>query len=286
MKGGPSKPNDAPRDDAGAGAPAAANALRSFAEIAGRLAGRPASVFLDYDGTLTPIAARPELAPLSDEMRATLGRLAQTCTVAVISGRDLDDVRRLVGLDGLIYAGSHGFDIAGPRDLRIRHENGTGFMAAVERAAGRLRAAVRHIDGALVEPKRFAVAVHYRQVAPEDAAGIEAAVDQVVAAIPQLRKTRGKKVFELLPRLDWDKGKALLWLIEALDQGGADAVPFYLGDDATDEDAFRALRKTGVTILVGPARKSTAARYVLRDPAEVGRFLSRLAQLLEDERKG
>lgn len=257
------------------------NALHSFDTIAERLAGRKPAVFLDYDGTLTPIVARPELALLSDAMRQILRRLSARCTVAIVSGRDLADVRRLVGLDGLVYAGSHGFDIAGPEGLRIEHERSADFTAAVERAATTLKPLLASLPGALVEPKRYAVAVHYRLVDPSEVPRVEAAVDGVLASVPGLRKTRGKMVFELRPDFDWDKGKAVLWLLDALKLTGPDVLPFYVGDDETDEDAFRALRADGVTIFVGtPA--ATAAQYWLADPDEVAAFLSRLAQVLPD----
>jgi len=258
------------------------NALKNFSEIRARLAGRRPSVFLDYDGTLTPIVARPDLALLSDTMRATLRGLAAHCSVAVISGRDLADVRDLVGLDNLVYAGSHGFDIAGPNGLRIEHVQGAAFAAAVERAAGLLRPALAAIEGALVEPKRFAVAVHYRQVAADEVADVEAVVDRVLKAVPELEKTHGKKVFELRPRFDWDKGKAVLWLLSALEQTGADILPFYIGDDLTDEDAFLALRSRGITIFVGKP-EGTAALYALEDPDAVGAFLSELTRLLDHD---
>lgn len=257
------------------------DALANISEIEARISGRRVAVLLDYDGTLTPIVARPDLALLSEETRAILRGLARVATVAIISGRDLADVRALVGLDGLIYAGSHGFDISGPRDLRLRHEEGVVFESAIQQAAEKLRAAVGGIEGALVEGKKFAVAVHYRQVDEANVPEIEAAVDKIVRDLPELRKTLGKKVFELRPRLDWDKGKALLWLLEALDENGPDVVPFYFGDDITDEDGFRALQDRGITIYVGRAADDTAAGFVLRNPAEVRKFLSKLIQLLQ-----
>ena len=260
-------------------------ALRNYADIERELGGRRAAVFLDYDGTLTPIVERPDLAVLSDEMRATVRDLAAVCTVAIISGRDRADVQRLVGLDELVYAGSHGFDIAGPEDLQIQHEEGTVFAAVVGRATELLRKALAPIAGAIVEPKRFAVAVHYRQVAPDDVPVVEAAVDNALGEVPELRKTYGKKVFELRPRLEWDKGKALLWLLEALGMDGSDVLPFYLGDDTTDEDAFAVLENRGIGILVGCPARETAARYVLDRPADVGLLLSRLAATLEDSRR-
>ncbi len=256
-----------------------ANALAAFAEIQARLAGKRASVFLDYDGTLTPIVARPDLAIMSDGMRNILRGLAAKCSVAVVSGRDLADVKRLVGLDDIVYAGSHGFDISGPGGLSIQHEQGAAFTEAVRRAAEKLAPALAGIEGALVEPKRFAVAVHFRQVADADLPEVEAAVDKVLKAVPELRKTYGKKVFELRPRFDWDKGKAVRWLMEALGQTGAEVLPFYLGDDLTDEDAFAALADDGITIFVGVPHR-TAARYLLDDSDQVGTFLAELTRVL------
>lgn len=275
----------ASKSEAGAARPVP-SALERFDDIRKRMAGRKVAVFLDYDGTLTPIVARPDLAILAHDMRGIVSHLATLCTVAVVSGRDLGDVRRLVGLDGLVYAGSHGFDIAGPGGLRIRHQNGAAYEAAVQRAAERLEPAVAGIEGALVEPKRFAVAVHYRQVEPDQVPAVEAAVDAVLDEVSELRKTHGKKVFELRPRFDWDKGKAVDWLLEALGLNGPEVLPFYLGDDTTDEDAFRALRQKGIGILVGPDTSRTAAHYVLASPEEVGRFLTRLGQDVEGSAGG
>jgi trehalose 6-phosphate phosphatase len=261
------------------------SALERYAEIERELGGKRAAVFLDYDGTLTPIVERPDLAVLSEEMRTAVKNLAAICKVAIISGRDRADVHRLVGLDELVYAGSHGFDIAGPEGLRIQHEEGTAFATTIQRAAARISEALTSIRGALVETKRFAVAVHYRQVATKDLPAVEAAVDNVLKDMPDLRKTFGKKVFELRPRLDWDKGEAVLWLLRTLGLDRHEVLPFYLGDDTTDEDAFAALQGRGIGILVGCPARETAARYVLDRPAEVGRFLGNLATTLEGRRR-
>ncbi len=256
------------------------DALERYGEIERELGGRRAAVFLDYDGTLTPIVERPDLAVLSEVMRMAVKNLAAICTVAIISGRDRADVQRLVGLDELVYAGSHGFDIAGPVGLRIQHEEGTAFKSTVQRAAARLSEALTSVGGALVEPKRFAVAVHYRQVPAKDVRAVEAAVDSVLKDMPDLRKTFGKKVFELRPRLDWDKGKAVLWLLSTLELDSHEVLPFYLGDDTTDEDAFAVLEGRGIGILIGAPARETAARYVLDRPADVERFLGNLATTL------
>ncbi|MDE3156139.1 MAG: trehalose-phosphatase [Acidobacteriota bacterium] len=241
-----------------------------------RLAGRRPAVFLDYDGTLTGIVDRPEDAHLSSPMRQTIAALASRCPVAVISGRDRRDVAARVGLPELIYAGSHGFDIAGPHGTEIQYEAGGGFTATIERAARELRYRLLGIDGVIVESKRYSVAVHYRLVAPGDRPQLVQVVEEVLAAHPDLRQTDGKMVFELRPALDWDKGRALEWLLRALGLDGPDVVPIYLGDDSTDEDAFRALAGRGIGILVADAPRATLAACRLRDPAEVEQWLQAL----------
>ena len=258
------------------------NALAHAAEIRARLAGRRPAVFLDYDGTLTPIVARPDLAVLSDAMRAVVRALAERCTVAIVSGRDRADVARLVGLDGLVYAGSHGFDIAGPGGLAKEHERAAAFLPALERAEARLNRALAGVAGALVERKKFAIAVHYRLVAERDVEQVERAVATVAADTPDLRRTAGKKVFELRPRIDWDKGRAVLWLLGALELEGGEVLPFYLGDDDTDEDAFAALADRGIGVLVADLPQPSAATYHLANPDEVARFLGDLAAMLQE----
>jgi trehalose-phosphatase len=245
------------------------------------IAGRSPACFLDYDGTLTPIAARPEDARLTVEMRATLARAARHFPLAVISGRDLEDLRRLVGLPHLIYAGSHGFEIAGP-GLCFEAPGGTDALRPLAEASDELAGQVEGVPGARLERKRFAVAVHLRQAPAEALAGVEAAVDQVLTRHPQLRKTGGKQVFELRPAIDWDKGRAVHWLIGRLGLDRSDVVPVYVGDDDTDEDAFRTLRGQGLGILVAETLRPTLATARLINPDQ----LRRLLWLLGDQAEG
>ena len=261
------------------------SALERLPELARRLAGRRAVVFLDYDGTLTPIVARPELAVLAPDAREALRRLARVATVAVVSGRALADVRALVGLDDIVYAGNHGFEIRGPGGTALSYEVGREFLDDVARVRDVLAQRVGLIPGAWVEDKAHSLSVHYRQTPPEHVADVEAAVDGALADAPRLRKHHGKKVFEIRPRIDWDKGRAVLWLLEALGLEGAGVLPFYLGDDVTDEDAFRALAGPGVGMLVAKAPRASAAGYRLRDPDEVREFLEGLASRLEELRE-
>ncbi|HEX2255826.1 MAG TPA: trehalose-phosphatase [Afifellaceae bacterium] len=254
------------------------DALARFDEIARRLQGRRPALFLDYDGTLTPIADRPDEAVLSEAMREVLAGLSRRVPVIIVSGRDRRDVARFVGLDDLVYAGSHGFDIAGPEGLAREHPDAQSYREPLADAAAELERRLARVEGAIVERKRFAVAVHWRLVAPGEVPEVEAAVDEAVQGRPGLRRTGGKKIFELRPRIDWDKGRAVLWLLEALGLDKPDNVPFYLGDDETDEDAFRALGDRGIGILVAEEPRPTHASYLLGDTEAVKTFLRRLLQ--------
>jgi alpha,alpha-trehalase len=213
-------------------------------------------------------------------MRQTLRELAARGPVAILSGRDLDDVRRRVNIDAIVYAGSHGFDIAGPRGLR--RQMATESLSNLDMAEKELHVVLDGISGARVERKRFSVAAHYRNVKENDVLAVERAFDAVAVRHPELRRINGKKVYELLPAIDWDKGKAVVWLLETLglESRSGGIRPIYIGDDRTDEDAFRALEQRGIGILVSEQSQPTAARYSLKNPVEVERFLRALAASL------
>jgi len=245
------------------------------------MAGRPA-LFLDYDGTLTPIVPDPALAILPEETRTVLRRLARQCPVAVISGRDLRDVRALVGVEGIAYAGSHGFDILLP-DGRTDRERGARFLPDLARAEAALKDAVRDLPGAWVERKQFAVATHFRQMADALVPQLEARFQAVATRAPALRRSTGKRVLELRPDIDWDKGKAVLAIMEGVGLDAGTATPLFIGDDATDEDAMRAVAPRGVNIVVlGEEDRLTLAEYSLGDPAEVKEFLAALSDALQN----
>ncbi len=262
------------------------HAITNCEDLEQQLAGKRPAVFLDYDGTLTPIVERPEDAIISEEMRESVRTLAERCPVCVVSGRDRPVVQELMGLNNLIVAGSHGFDIWSPDQGTIeREEGGADFTGLLEQVKARLHKVMDPIEGALVEPKKASVAAHFRRVAERKRHRIKDVVDEILAAHPdRLKVTPGKMVYEIQPKIDWDKGKAVLYLLEALDLDRDDVVPLYLGDDVTDEDAFRALKGIGIGIFVGRASdpevggRTTAADYVLNTVEEVGWFLESLAR--------
>ncbi len=256
-----------------------------------RLATSQIALFLDYDGTLTPIVARPELAVLADDMRAVLVRVAAHCVVGVISGRDLADIRAMVrgsgsgdgvkATDRLWFAGSHGFDVAAPDGTRTELPEAHAHLDALGAAADELECALTDIPGAWVERKRFAVATHFRQVDDARIPDVEDVVDRVVATHSGLRKTGGKRIFELRPDVPWDKGRALWSLFERAGLARHDVLAVFIGDDVTDEDAFVALGDDGIGIVVADEARATDADYRLSTSDDVRAFLSELAALLE-----
>ena len=264
------------------------NALDEAGVLVDRLGRRQPAVFLDYDGTLAPIVDRPEDALISDEMRDAVRRLARRWSVCVVSGRDRPVVQQLMGIDDLIVAGSHGFDIWSPSGGALERHEGGEYDQLLTQVTERLRELLGAVPGSLIEPKRSSVAVHYRLVEESWRTRVKAIVDGTIAEhSDELKLTPGKMVYEIQPRIDWDKGKAVLHLLEALGLDGAEVVPLYVGDDITDEHAFEALAGRGVGILVADADdpeaagRTTAAEFVVRNPREVQQLLDLLAGLHE-----
>lgn len=258
-------------------------ALEHREELLRRMQGRRLAVFLDYDGTLTPIVPDPDAAHMPAPMRSTVEALSQRCPVAVVSGRDLATLRNFVQLGSVYYAGSHGFDIAGPQGHALQHEQGTELLPVLSRAAAELEADLAPIPGTRLERKRFSVAVHWRHVPPEQVPQVESLVDSVLAHHPKLRKAGGKKVFEVQPDIHWHKGRAVEWLLQALHLEAPAVLPLYVGDDLTDEDAFHALHARGGLALVvrGEVERATEGDYALRDTDEVRSFLELLRTTCE-----
>ena len=252
------------------------NALDAYGQLIGVVNGRRPFICLDFDGTLSEIVSDPDEAKLVEGTAEVLESLAAQCPVAILSGRDLADIRERVGLPGLWYAGSHGFELIGPDGSHHHNDAAHAAVPVLESAAAELREALKEIPGARVEHKRYAVAVHYRNVAPERVAEIVATTHRH-GNRHGLRVTGGRKVVELRPDIDWDKGTALTWLRERVPQTGR-LLPIYIGDDLTDEDAFDAIRSSGVGLVVRSDEdggRPTAAQYTLNNPTEVREFLRR-----------
>lgn len=234
-------------------------------------------LFLDYDGTLVPIAPRPDQALLHGEVRDLLALLCQRFTVAIITGRSLKEIKKMISISEIILAGNHGFEISSPWDSWV-HPEVKEFQKVISRLAASLEEVLRPSPGAWVENKGLTLSVHYRLVKEEDEEKIKSVFyDTIKDHKEKVRVTFGKKVLEIRPNIHWDKGKAIERLSRLYQAPQGHRI--YMGDDETDEDAFRAL-KEDTTILVGQ-KDTTAAKYWVKDPAEVCLFLKTLEKTAE-----
>jgi len=238
-------------------------------------------LLLDFDGTLAPIVERPELAAMPDETRRALDRLLARPGVeaAIVSGRGLADARERAGIPGIAYAGNHGMEIRGPGIDRV-HPEAAAARPVLERAAAGLRAALDGIPGAWVEDKQLTLSVHHRQTPPGRVPEVHETVRRVAGGLEGVHLTEGKQVLEVRPNVDWNKGKAVLFLLEQM-RPPAGAAILYFGDDRTDEDAFRALAghsssAEGVLVVEHPPEHTAATSFV-HTPAEVGEVFAALA---------
>ncbi|XP_074560608.1 putative trehalose-phosphate phosphatase F [Curcuma longa] len=277
------------------------SALNSFHLITSYAKCKTVALFLDYDGTLSPIVDNPDHAFMSSAMRAAVREAANHFPTAIISGRSRDKVHEFVKLSELYYAGSHGMDIMGP--FRIsesvsdhpdcikttdskgkevhRFQPAREFLPMINEVYKSLTDITSNIIGVKVENNKFCISVHYRNVDKKmwDEVGLR--VFGLLKGFPRLRVTHGRKVLEVRPVIDWNKGKAVEFLLESLQLSQRnDVLPIYVGDDRTDEDAFKVLRERihGFGILVSNVPKETNAYYSLRDPSEVQEFLKSLVR--------
>ncbi|XP_073281263.1 probable trehalose-phosphate phosphatase J isoform X1 [Primulina huaijiensis] len=307
------------------------SALDMFDQITKASKGKQIVMFLDYDGTLSPIVNDPEQAFMSEAMRTTVRKLARYFPTAIVSGRCRDKVYNFVRLGELYYAGSHGMDIKGPskgskhkkvslflallvlftHGARLRYvcvcvcvcvyiyimyiyigiifqgtqavlfQPASEFLPMIDEVYQQLLEIIKSTPGAMVENNKFCVSVHFRCVDEKKWTELAKQVGSVLEGYPSLRLTQGRKVLEIRPTIKWDKGKALEFLLESLGYANcSDVFPVYIGDDRTDEDAFKVLRQRGqgFGILVSKAPKDTNASYSLQEPSEVMAFLRRLVE--------
>ncbi|CAN8246376.1 unnamed protein product [Cochlearia groenlandica] len=285
------------------------SAISSFAHIASQAKNKKIAIFLDYDGTLSHIVDDPDRAVMSDAMRYAVKDVASYFPTAIISGRSRNKVYQLVGLTELYYAGSHGMDIMTPVDITVsssRDEPNSfkstdqqgkegnlfqparEFLPIIDDVFRTLVEEMKDIEGAKVENHKFCASVHYRNVDEKDWPIIAQRVHDHLKQYPRLRLTHGRKVLEVRPVIDWNKGRAVEFLLESLGLSNKeDVLPIYIGDDTTDEDAFKVLRdgNLGFGILVSSAPKESNAFYSLRDPSEVKKFLKNLVKWAKLEKK-
>lgn len=234
-------------------------------------------IFLDYDGTLTPIVSRPELAIMEESMRSALNELSSKIPVAIISGRELDDVRNLVKIPHIYYAGNHGFELSYPDGTVTIPEDVEKYPPLLDQIQTTFQSLQTSYPGVIIERKKFSLAVHYRLLKDEGQINsLKKSLSGMVSQFTQFKLTSGKKVFELRPSVDWHKGKAVQVITNQVYGNIPCSYALYIGDDLTDEDAFRAVKGWGTGILVGSEVQSTIADYLLKDTDEVRMFIEQL----------
>jgi len=245
-----------------------------------REAGQVLLLF-DYDGTLTPIADRPDLAELAPGTKALLAALSrdERFILGIISGRSLDDVRARVGVSGLVYAGNHGLEIQGP-GLDFIHPAAEELRETQGRVYARLREELVDAPGVILEDKGLTLSLHYRLTPREYVDDVEEMFATTVApflAEGQVEVSRGMQVLEVRPRGPWNKGTAIAMIRETY---GGSSLTVFFGDDVTDEDGFAVVQEVGgIAVMVGPAGQPTKALYRVDSPQEVVDTLKLLAQL-------
>lgn len=232
-------------------------------------------LLLDYDGTLTSIAKHPRLAVLVKKQRKILKRLTvhPNIKAVIVSGRKLSDVKSMIGIPRFTCVGNHGCEIA-LAGKRIVHPSARRFAPLLKRIRKELSAKLK-IKGVFFEDKEFTLSIHYRLAVKRDLSRFKRFFYEAIRPWKEKVKiTTGKKVYEIQPPFDLDKGKAVIFLIRKL--GLSKYFPIYIGDDKTDEDAFKVLKEKGITIRVGRCRKS-AAKYYVSNIADVYKYLSGIA---------
>lgn len=203
--------------------------------------------------------------------------VADTFPVAIVTGRSKEKVMSMVRLDGLIYAGSHGFDIEGPEG-HISHTVAVDCLPRLKRVYHDFHSLLPKYPGSSVEDNLLSVSFHYRKVDPSLFNVLQTDVDQIIRNNGLVR-TQGKMVYEARPLFDWHKGKAVEYLLDALQLLDDDVLPIYIGDDVTDEDAFKVLQGKGLSVIVADQGlcRDTHADMRLKDPIEVQKFLMTVA---------
>lgn len=236
-------------------------------------------LFLDYDGTLTPIVKKPEFAILSIRTKDILQNISRLskCRLCIVSGRSLKDIKKRVGMRGICYVGNHGLEAECPN---FRYTNPYAFKCAdiIDEIHKKLLIETKSIRGIVIENKGLTETVHYRMVHDKDLPKLRKIFRKTVdfyLSNGRIRTSRNKKTLEILPNTDWNKGKVVLKILSYAALKGS-ILPIYIGDDRTDEDAFRALKKIGISAIVSEKPKKSSAQYYLEDVGDVIKFIKRI----------
>ena len=255
------------------------NVQLAVSELARRRCGRHLLLLFDFDGTLTPFQPDPDAVHLDDDVRARLGSLAlkPRSTVGVISGRRLPDLEKRLKIAGEVYvAGFHGLEIHTPGET-FMHPEAAAATAIMRAISETMKPRLPSLPGVFIEDKVFSIALHYREAEPAvrvvaQSRFMDAAREHIDCG--RLRVLPGACVIELLPGVSWHKGSALQWIRERIERLHGPTFTVYVGDDVTDEDAFRAVGPEGMTI--SASDRASGAEFFVNGPEGVRRLLHSL----------
>ncbi|MFH0791462.1 MAG: trehalose-phosphatase [Candidatus Omnitrophota bacterium] len=249
-----------------------------------RLRGKYIFIFFDYDGTLTPIVETPDKAILSETARNLLLKMSRDRKIklAFISGRSLKDIKNKMKLKNVVYSGNHGLEIEGP-NIKFEPLVSPRYQMIIRYIKEDLNKRISSIKGAFIEDKGVSLSLHYRLVTRGKLSLLRNIFNGVVNPYLVRGKVsvkKGKMVLEVAPAYKWSKADAVMWLLKKYEfvLKRAEFIPIYIGDDLTDESAFKALKNKGLTICVGRTGLSEA-RYYLKDSSEVTEFLQRVLEI-------
>jgi len=251
--------------------------LRTYPKLVRQLSGKHLLLLLDYDGTLTPIKNTPEQAFMSERVKVLLRKLSYRphTTIGIVSGRDFNDLKKKIGLKNLIYASNHGFKIQG-RGMRFETKVPALTLKELNAFCMDIARKIHNIKGALVEKKRFSFVLHYRLVNAKDLVQLKELFYKSFKGYKDhgFRLKAGKKIIEVLPPIAWNKGEAVRYILRKIPKHDK-VTTIYIGDDKTDEDAYKVLSGKNITVKVGKDSVS-CAKYYLSAPDKVYEFLDSL----------
>ncbi len=253
------------------------SALRSFPEIETRISGKRLLLGLDFDGVLAPIVGVIPNAAAGRPIQRILRSLVQKkkIKIAIVTGRRLGQIKEKLPIEGLAYSGNHGLEIEEGR-FKFLHPKAKLAEKIVPDLADRLEIALAGCPRAEVERKEISLSMHTRRCTPKAAHRAERITLGMVKTLSRhIRTHTGKRVVEIQPNVEWNKGDAFEILHKRI--GG---IPIFLGDDFGDEPAFSVSNaKGGFGVRVSP-RKETNARYCIPSQRGVLRFLERIKETL------
>jgi len=224
--------------------------------------------FFDFDGTLAEIVPTPEEAGLKPIARHVIMELAAKFPIGIISGRKLNELRKLVGIKGIFYSGNHGVEIEGP-GVKFVEPNSAKSSGYIISLGQKIRKALSQYHPR-INLKKYSVSIHYRTVDPAKVKQLLAELDKIISGpvcAGRIDVFHGKKVVEIKAPVDWDKGKAIELILKKI---GKQGTPVFFGDDTTDEYGFKKVNElNGLSVFVGKRQRRTAAKYRTGSPAEL-----------------